>query len=67
MYNGKGGISWSVPYLAGLFALALQVNPKLQREELAEIISESAAVNKKGLRIVNPKDIIDLARERIKG
>ena len=29
MYNGKGGMSWSVPYLAGLFALALQINPGL--------------------------------------
>lgn len=65
MYNGRGGISWSVPYLAGLFALALQVNPNLQREEIAEIIKDSAVVNKKGLRIINPKGIIDLARERI--
>ena len=66
MYNGKGGISWSVPYLAGLFALALQVNPNLQRGEIAEIVKESTVVNKKGLRIVNPKGIIDLARERIR-
>ena len=66
MYNGRGGISWSVPYLAGLFALALQINPHLEREEIAEIINGSAVVNKKGLRIVNPKGIIDLARKRIK-
>lgn len=66
MYNGRGGISWSVPYLAGLFALILQVNPNIKREEIAEIINESAVVNKKGLRIVNPKGIIDLAKERIK-
>lgn len=66
MYNGKGGISWSVPYLAGLFALVLQVNPNLQSEEIAEIIKESVVVNKKGLRIINPKGIIDLAKERIK-
>ena len=66
MYNGKGGASWSVPYLAGLFALILQVNPNIKREEIAEIINESAVVNKKGLRIVNPKGIIDLTRERIR-
>ena len=66
MYNGRGGISWSVPYLAGLFALILQVNPNIKREEIAEIINESAVINKKGLRIVNPKGIIDLVRERIK-
>lgn len=66
MYNGRGGISWAVPYLAGLFALILQVNPNIKREEIAEIINESAVVNKKGLRIVNPKGVIDLARERIR-
>ena len=62
MYNGRGGISWSVPYLAGLFALILQINPNIKREEIAEIINESATVNKKGLRIVNPKGIIDLVK-----
>lgn len=66
MYNGRGGISWSVPYLAGLFALILQVNPNIKREEIAEIINGSAVVNEKGLRIVNPKGIIDLVKERIK-
>ena len=62
MYNGRGGISWSVPYLAGLFALVLQINPNIKREEIAEIINESATVNKKGLRIVNPKGIIELVK-----
>lgn len=65
MYNGIGGISWSVPYLAGLFALILQVNPNIKREEIAEIINESAVINKRGLRIVNPKGIIDLVKGRI--
>lgn len=63
MYNGRGGISWSVPYLAGLFALALQINPNLQREEIAEIINESAVVNKKGLRIINPKGFIEAVQK----
>jgi len=63
MYNGRGGISWSVPYLAGLFALILQVNPNIKREEIAEIINESAVVNEKGLRIINPKGIIELVKE----
>ena len=66
MYNGRGGISWSVPYLAGLFALALQINPDMKQEKLAEIINESVVVNKKGLRVVNPKGIIELVKETIK-
>lgn len=64
MYNGKGGISWSVPYLAGLFALILQVNPNIQRQEIAKIINKSVKVNKKGLRIINPKGIIELVKQK---
>lgn len=66
MYNGRGGISWSVPYVAGLFALILQVDPNIKKEEIEEIINNSAIVNKKGLRIINPKGIINLVKERIK-
>ncbi len=64
MYNGRGGISWSVPYLAGLYALALQVNPNIEQEEIAKIIKETAIVNKRGLKIINPKGIIDLVKEK---
>ena len=66
MYNGRGGISWSVPYLAGLFAMILQVNPDIKREEISKIINESAVTNKKGVRVVNPKGIIDLAKKSLK-
>lgn len=59
MYNGKGGMSWSVPYLAGLFALALQVNPDLTKEEIANAINKTASVNKKGLQVVNPRGFIE--------
>ncbi len=65
MYEGRGGKSWAVPYLAGLFALALQVNPELRQQEIAEIINETAVVNKKGLKIVNPEGIVEAARKRI--
>jgi subtilisin family serine protease len=65
MYNGKGGISWAVPYLAGLFALILQINPDIKKEEISQIINESAVVNKRKRRIVNPNGIINLVKERI--
>lgn len=63
MYNGKGGMSWAVPYLAGIFALALQVNPNLKAEEISKIINETSIINKKGLNIINPKGIIDRVKE----
>lgn len=59
MHQGRGGISWSVPYLAGIFALALQVKPDIKSEQLTDIIKETAIVNQQGLRIINPQGIID--------
>ncbi len=62
-YNGTGGLSWSVPYLAGIFTLALQVNTDLKQNEIVRIINETTSDNKNGLRLINPKGII----ERVKG
>jgi len=65
VYNGKGGLSWAVPYLAGLFALALQIDPSIDQEKLVSIMKESAIINNQGIKIVNPEGIIDLVRERM--
>lgn len=59
MYNGKGGMSWAVPYLSGLFALALQVNPDLTKEKIVDVINKTATMNKKGLKVINPKGFIE--------
>ena len=59
MYNGKGGLSWAVPYLTGLFALAFQINPNLTKEEIANAINNTAVKNKKGFKVVNPKGFIN--------
>ena len=64
MYNGQGGMSWSVPYLAGIYAMALQVDPNIQKEKLAEIIQESATINQNRVKVINPKKIIELVKNR---
>ncbi len=58
-FNGVGGFSWAIPYLAGIFTLMLQINKNLKIEEMVKIINETTSVNEKGLKIVNPKGIID--------
>jgi hypothetical protein len=58
MYNGKGGMSWAVPYLSGIFALVWQIKPDLKKEKIAEIIDQTAMVNSKGIRVINPIEII---------
>ena len=59
MYEGKGGMSWSVPYLTGVFALMLQIKPDLKKEQIAEIINKTALPNNKGIKVINPKGIIE--------
>jgi len=59
MHQGRGGISWSVPYLAGVFALVLQIKPELKQAEISRIIVQTATINKQGLRIINPRGVID--------
>lgn len=59
MYNGKGGMSWAVPYLSGIFALVWQIRPELKKEKIAEVISQTANVNSKGIRVINPIGTIE--------
>lgn len=61
-YDEKGGLSWATPYLAGVFALCLQVNPKLTENKLFEILNESAIVNKNGHKVINPQKMVELAK-----
>lgn len=61
MYNGKGGLSWSIPTLAGVAALALQVNPELTGKEIISMVKEGATRNQSGLNVMNPVKTIDLA------
>ncbi len=63
MYNGKGGMSWAVPYLSGIFALVWQIKPDLKKEQIAEIINKTVTMNKDGnMSIINPKGIIEQVR-----
>ena len=63
-YYSKGGISWSIPYLAGIFTLMLQVNKNLKMEEMVKIIHDTVFVNKNGLKIINPRGIIDTVKSQ---
>jgi subtilisin family serine protease len=57
-YERKGGLSWTVPYLAGLAALAYQVNPDIKPERIIQLWKETAFKTRSG-PIVNPVRFID--------
>ncbi len=57
-YYRQGGMSWAAPYIAGLAALAFQVNPDLQPETILEQLVKTATHTKAG-PVVNPRGFIE--------
>lgn len=52
-YTGVGGLSWAIPYAAGVLALGWQVNPQLPPERMVELLRQTAYA-KDGVKIINP-------------
>jgi len=57
-FERQGGMSWAAPYLAGLAALAFQVNPGIKPAQIKELLVKTASKTKAG-SIVNPKAFIE--------
>ena len=64
-YYRQGGMSWAAPYIAGLAALAFQVNPDLQPETILEQLVKTATHTKAG-PVVNPRGFIESIRPAAK-
>lgn len=62
-----GGLSWSTPYLAGVYALACQVRPEITYKEFWEVAMNTAVPNKTDYngkhyeisKIINPEGIMN--------
>lgn len=54
IYWAKGGLSWAMPYVLGLYAIAIEIDPSLTQENLRKLIIDTAYVSSEGLPIVNP-------------
>ncbi len=68
VFYRKGGGSWAVPYAAGLYALACQVNPSITPETFWEIAlntGDTISINDKERfgKIVNPAKLIEKIEE----
>lgn len=64
-YDEIGGFSWAMPYLSGVFTLALGINPKLTEKDLNNFLHETAKQNSKGYKVIDPVAIVDLARKSL--
>ena len=63
-YTGQGGLSWGIPYAAGVLALGWQVAPSLSNEEIIDLLFNSAYIDADGSKIINPTAFIEAIESR---
>jgi len=61
-YCGQGGLSWSIPYCAGVLALGWQARPDLGATEMRELLFSSAYHRADGALIINPPEFIRMVK-----
>lgn len=62
-YNGQGGLSWAIPYAAGVLALGWEVRPDLSPDAIKRLLISSAHLNAEGLRIINPAAFLQAVKD----
>jgi serine protease AprX len=56
-YQGEGGVSWSIPYVAGVLAMGWQLKPELTKKQMVKILM-SSAYDMNGCHIIDPVNFI---------
>jgi serine protease AprX len=62
-YNGRGGLSWSIPYTAGVLAMGWQIKPEYSPQQMRELLIASAYPCPSGGQIINPRRFIQFVRD----
>ncbi|WP_406547970.1 S8 family serine peptidase [Clostridium ljungdahlii] len=59
VYWGEGGVSWAIPYVTGLAALAWQVKPNLTFDQILDKLIETKTTTSEGRYIIDPEKFIN--------
>jgi Subtilisin-like serine proteases len=62
-YTGQGGLSWGIPYAAGVLALGWQVNPALSNDDIVKLLFDTCAKSHDGSNMINPAAFIDAVKK----
>ena len=62
-YTGRGGLSWAIPWTAGVLAMGWQLYPALDANAIMKLLSDSAYVRPDGCRIIDPVSFIAAVME----
>ena len=65
-YNGSAGLSWSIPYAAGVLALGWQVDPTLTNDEIVQLLFDTCGTGADGSKIINPVAFVEEIEKRKK-
>ncbi len=65
-YAGKGGLSWGIPYCAGVLAMGWQVNPELSAGQMKQLLFKSALKGKGDSKTIYPERFIKLVKRTVK-
>ena len=57
-YDGKGGLSWAIPYATGVLAMGWQVKPELTADEMIKILFDTAYADKYNNKYIYPTAFI---------
>jgi serine protease AprX len=64
MYYRRAGMSWGAPYIAGLAALAYQVDPEITPKNIIEYLIQTATKTESG-PVVNPIEFIKTVKNKM--
>ena len=64
VYWSTGGLSWTMPYTLGLYAIVGEIDPSLTQDDMRKMIVDTA-YDVNGMRIVNPVGFVAAALEGV--
>jgi hypothetical protein len=65
-YCGRGGLSWAIPYCAGVLAMGWEVRPDLTPAQMRDLLFESAYTGEQETKFINPPEFIRMVKEAAK-
>lgn len=63
-YWAQGGLSWAMPYVLGLYAIVLEIDPTLSQDDLRKLIVETA-YEANGMKLINPVGFVAKALQNV--
>ncbi len=65
IYWSSGGLSWTMPFMVGLYGIIKEIDPSLSQSDIRELVLSTAYTNSSGMRIVNPVELVAATLDRV--